>query len=48
LLDTNVDVHHLLIARNREEDVLPYLPFDNVDKVKVTVRSVADFKEWEN
>lgn len=48
LLDTEVDVHARLVDRNRNEDVVCYIPFSNKDKMKITARMISDPAEWEN
>ena len=46
LLDTGIDVHSRLVDRNRNEDVICYIPFSNKDKIKITARVVSDPAEW--
>jgi magnesium-transporting ATPase (P-type) len=48
LLDTDVDVHARLVDRNRNEDVVCYIPFSNKDKIKITARMIPAPQEWAN
>jgi len=48
LLDIGIDVHAKLVNRNRNEDVICYIPFSNKDKIKITARMVAEQKEWKD
>lgn len=47
LLDTDVDVHTKLVNRNRNEDVVCYIPFSNKDKIKITARLIPESSEWQ-
>jgi hypothetical protein len=46
MLDTGIDVHGRLVDRNRNEDIICYIPFSNKDKIKITARVISDPKEW--
>jgi len=48
LLDIGVDVHTKLVDRNRNEDVACYIPFSNIDKIKITARVIPNKRDWED
>ena len=45
LLDNDIDVHAKLIERNRNQQVVCYLPFSNKDKMKIVARIKPSY-EW--